>query len=253
MGDEQTPDEQTPDEQARDGEQRQTEQNSQRFGPAARWSLVFAVVMVALVVAIWPRGDADVGPAAVPTQAPPSSGANSTDLQVSEDELAAARVDAALDPCPENGQPAAPGSVLTGVMGNCLADGNAYDVGIGTAGKPLVINMWATWCWPCREELPVLGEFAARAADQVDVLAVHAEQGGNNPYLVLAYLTENNVHLPTVLDSNGHIAAALQAPRVFPSTILVRPDGTVAKILPQIFADSDELAAAVDEHLGVSV
>lgn len=64
--------------------------------------------------------------------------------------------------------------------------------------------------------------------------AHRARQGGaGNPYLVLKFLSELGVRLPATLDTNGKIAAALRAPRVFPSTVLVRADGTVAKVLPR--------------------
>ncbi|MBD1322351.1 TlpA family protein disulfide reductase [Streptomyces sp. SID6673] len=205
--------------------------------------------MIALVVAIWPRGDDDT--AGVSDQAT-ATGPKATDAQVDEGQLAQARRDAALQPCPQTGLPIGPGSVLAGVTAPCLADGKPYDVGAGTAGKPMVVNMWAVWCLPCRRELPEMAAYAQRAGDKVTVLAVHAQEGAKNPYLALRFLTENNVHLPVVMDPDARIAGALKAPRVFPSTILVRGDGTVAKVLPQVFDDPDQIAAAVRQYLGVA-
>ncbi|MGV9712692.1 TlpA family protein disulfide reductase [Gordonia sp. NPDC003424] len=221
-----------------------------RFPSALRWTLVFVVVMIALIVAIWPRGSGDDVPDSAVTAAAPS-GPNSMDAQVSDAQLAAARREAALPACPTTGLAIGRDAALAGVRASCLADGSTYDVGAGTAGKPLVVNMWAVWCLPCRRELPVVADFARRAGDRVTVLAVHAQEGAQNPYLALQFLIENNVRLATVLDTRGQVATALAAPRVFPSTILVRPDGTVAKVLPQVFENPDEIAAAVDEYLGV--
>ncbi|MFW0793617.1 TlpA disulfide reductase family protein [Gordonia sp. CPCC 205515] len=205
--------------------------------------------MIALIVAIWPRGGSGVPDGSVTASAP--SGPNAMDAQVGDAQLASARADAALPPCPTTGLPMGPDAALAGVRAPCLADGSTYDLGTGTAGKPLIVNMWAVWCLPCRHELPVMAEYAQRAGDSVNVLAVHAQEGAQNPYLALQFLIENNVRMATVLDTDGKIAAALRAPRVFPSSILIRPDGTVAKVLPQIFDSPDQIAAAVDQYLGV--
>lgn len=221
--------------------------------PAARATLAFIVVAVALIVALWPRGGSDgaADPTGGPAAGAPTSGI--TDQQVSDAELAKARAEAALQPCPAGSGPVAPGAVLAGVSAPCMATGTPVDLGPATAGKPLVINMWAVWCLPCRHELPVVDEFAKQAGDRLNVLAVHAREGGDKPYFVLKFLQEVGVHLPVVTDPDGAIAKAIGAPRIFPSTVLIRADGTVAKVLPQIFTSADQLAAAVRENLGVDV
>lgn len=216
--------------------------------PALRWTIVFVVAVIALVVAIWPRGTN--APTPDPAAAGPSA-SRATDAPVAADELAKARAQAGVESCPQTGLPMPTGAALAGVVAPCLADGSEYDLGRGTAGKPMLVNMWAVWCLPCRRELPVLAEYAKRAGDQITVLTVHSVDGASNPYLVLKFLAEVGVTLPTVLDTQSKVAAALSAPKVFPSTILVRADGTVAKVLPQVFADADEVASAVRTNLGV--
>ncbi|MGV9859407.1 TlpA family protein disulfide reductase [Gordonia sp. NPDC003425] len=227
-----------------------TSPRSPRFPPAARWTLVFVVVMLALIVAIWPRGGSD--PSSGTGIAPPSGVPAVPSAQVGDEQLAQARAAAAIEPCPQTGLPEVAAAALRGVVAPCLATGAPYDLGVGTAGKPLVVNMWAVWCLPCRRELPVLADYARRAGDKVTVLTVHDRQGAANPYLVLQFLQEVGVHLPVVLDVDGAVAAALRAPRVYPSTILIRPDGSVAAVEPRVFDDPDEVAATVREHLGVT-
>ncbi|MGV9670352.1 MULTISPECIES: TlpA disulfide reductase family protein [unclassified Gordonia (in: high G+C Gram-positive bacteria)] len=222
-----------------------------RFPPAARWTVVFFIVVIALVVAIWPREGGSSSSSS--EQVRPSGALSATDLQVDDAQLAQARTDAAIAPCPQvGGPPPGASAVLAGVSVPCLATGAPYDVGAGTVGKPLVINMWAVWCEPCRRELPVLAEYAQRAGDRVTVLTVHAKEGAGNPYLVLRFLTELGVHLPVVLDTDGAVAAALRAPRVFPSTIIVRADGSVAKIAPTVFDDPQQIADEVRSATGVT-
>lgn len=219
-------------------------------GPAMRWTIVFTVVVVALVVAIWPRS---AEPAAPPPAQSTQDAPGFDDLDVPERTLVQARADAALKPCPLPTAVDPAGAVLADVATECLGNGEVIALGPATVGRPLVVNMWATWCQPCREELPYFDEFADRAGDRLNVLAVHAKEGGDNQYLLLRFLQEVGVHLPTVLDREGRIAVALQAPRVFPSTILVDADGDVVKILPQVFDSPDEIAEVVQEHLGVTV
>ncbi|GAA3947231.1 TlpA disulfide reductase family protein [Gordonia caeni] len=217
--------------------------------PAAKAMIAFCVVMLALIFALWPRSD-DPEPA---VNAAPSAGRGITDEEIADETLAQARTEAALAPCPQSNAPVPAGAALAGVTAMCLADGTPIDLGQATAGKPTVINMWAVWCLPCRRELPYFDQLYQRAGDQLDVLAVHARDGGDKPYAILQFLKEVGVHLPTVADTDGSVAGALRAPRVYPSTILVRADGTVAGVLPQVFDTYDELAAVVRDELGVDL
>ncbi len=213
-----------------------------------RWTVVFGVLVVAMVVAIWPRSTTSQ------VAAPTTSGAVRPLPSSKPDPvaLADARVRAALPACPDTGGAVGPDSVLNGVMVTCLADGRQIDIGTATAGRPLVVNIWATWCGPCRRELPVLGRFAARAGDRVTVLAVHDKQGAD-AYLALALLTEVDVHVPTVLDQTGAMAQALGVRRVLPSTVFVRADGTVAGAPVRLYEDPDDLAADARKYLGVTL
>jgi hypothetical protein len=61
------------------------------------------------------------------------------------------------------------------------------------------------------------------------------------------------VRLPGVQDGDGKVRIAVGAPPVLPVSVLVRADGTVAKVLPQPFRSADEIAAAAAQYLGVVV
>lgn len=218
-----------------------------RSNSAGRWSLAALVVVVALIVAIWPR---DREPAGTSQQGSGGTSAAPVDRRAQDDAqaLAPLRDAAKLLPCPPP-TGAAPAGPLAGLTFECVADGTTVDLAAALAGRPAVLNLWAWWCGPCAEELPVLDDYAQRAGDAITVLTVHTDPNEAN---ALVRLTDYSVRLPGVQDGSGRVQAAVGAPPVLPVTVLVRPDGSVAKVLPQPFRSADEVAAAVQTHLGVS-
>jgi len=220
-----------------------------RVSSAARWSLAALVVVVALIVAIWPRGDKDAADVSDYPGAGRSTSQQERRGSDTPESLAPLRADAALEPCPTPTGPAPDSSVLKGITLECLGDGSRVDVGAALAGKPVLLNIWAYWCGPCREELPYLQQYSDRVGDAVTVMTVHTDSNEANG---LARLAEYDVHLPGVQDGSARVQAAVGSPAVLPVSVLIRPDGTVAKILPQQFRSVDEIAAAVQQHLGVA-
>jgi thiol-disulfide isomerase/thioredoxin len=189
---------------------------------AARWSLAGLVLVVAAVVAIWPR-DPD------PPAEPPAP------------DLDAARAEAALQPCPAGDSPG-PRS-LSGVEVECLADGSKVDLAAMLADEPVLVNVWATWCQPCKEELPLLASYAAGPnAVPVVGLAVQSTQAG-----ALRLLESVGVRLPTVLDTDGAAAKALKLPVGLPASYLVAADGSVRLVGdPRLFRSVEEIRQAVE-------
>ncbi|MCO1655349.1 TlpA family protein disulfide reductase [Pseudonocardia humida] len=201
-------------------------------------STVVVVLLVALgVYALWPRDIPD-------RSTPAGTAAPATDratVVVPDAELAPARAAAGLDACPvATGAPAS--GPLAGVAVPCLGAPGQVDVGAGLAGRPALINVWASWCAPCRDELPVLAEYAARP-DAVAVLAIDAR---DDPRAALALLDELDVRLPTVTDPDGALRDALDIPPALPISYLVGADGGVTRVDPPTpFASADAVAAAV--------
>ena len=79
---------------------------------------------------------------------------------------------------------------------------------------------------------------------RVTVVTVHQDE---NETAALLRLAELGVRLPTLQDGQRRIAAALGVPNVMPATVVLRADGSVAKVLPQAFTSADEIAAAVEQ------
>ncbi len=93
----------------------------------------------------------------------------------------------------------------------------------GLAGKPVVINFWATYCPPCRAEMPLLQK---RAGPQSGVQLVLVNEGESGQ-AARDYLDALGLHNPSLLDSDlgvGHAFGAI----ALPTTVFVRADGTIA-------------------------
>ncbi len=108
-------------------------------------------------------------------------------------------------------------------------DGARVRVPADYSGRPMVINLWASWCGPCIEEMPELDRFAA-------------SQGGNGTQVVgialddvaavRAFLQRIPVRYPILLDQAGPGDAGVQlgnAKGVLPYTVLVSADGRLLK------------------------
>ncbi|WP_051415370.1 TlpA disulfide reductase family protein [Nocardiopsis sp. CNT312] len=96
-------------------------------------------------------------------------------------------------------------------------------------GGILVLNVWASWCGPCRAEQPVLDEVHTEYADLgVDFLGVNMK---DDDTAALAYTAAQEVGYPSLFDYPGEVAQAFRdtvPPRAIPSTIVIDPDGRIA-------------------------
>ena len=95
------------------------------------------------------------------------------------------------------------------------------------AGRPVLINAWATWCPPCRAEMPALHDFyRAHQAEGLVLLAVNA---GESRSQVQSFIQQMGFTFPVLLDPNTNLLTELGI-RSFPTSIVVGRDGKVKKI-----------------------
>jgi thiol-disulfide isomerase/thioredoxin len=189
-----------------------------------RWAVAAVILMIAGVVAIWPRSE--------PAPAPEETTQSTRDLT-------GARAEAGLPAC-TSGSDEGPAD-LRGITAECLADGEPVDVAKAFGGGPVLVNMWATWCEPCKTELPVLAAYAQEpGAIKVVTLGVQSK-----PADALELLTALKVRLPSLLDEDGSAERKLRHAGL-PASYLVDADGTVTLIEnPRLFRSVDEVRQAV--------
>jgi thiol-disulfide isomerase/thioredoxin len=130
-----------------------------------------------------------------------------------------------------------------------LADFSFSDKDGGTkslkdfAGKVVLMNIWATWCVPCREEMPALDKLEAKLGGKdFAVVAVNIDKGG--PEKAAAFLKETGAtHLPLYTDPDGKLFATLKAVGM-PTTLIIDREGReIARLVgPADWASPEALA-----------
>jgi thiol-disulfide isomerase/thioredoxin len=115
-------------------------------------------------------------------------------------------------------------------------------------GQPLVVNFFASWCAPCRAEMPDI-EAAYRATNgRVAFVGVNGDLTEKDWH---SFVAESQVTYPTVFQPNNDIFEALNLIGM-PSTVLVNPDGTIAYRHSGL-VDQDKLQQLITEHLRVEL
>jgi cytochrome c biogenesis protein CcmG/thiol:disulfide interchange protein DsbE len=92
-------------------------------------------------------------------------------------------------------------------------------------GTPVILNFMATWCGPCRVELPAFQELAGRHPE----LRVVLVDLGEDREMVAGFLEELKVSLPTALDESGQVTKSYRV-RGLPSTFFIDKGGVIRAI-----------------------
>ena len=120
-------------------------------------------------------------------------------------------------------------------------DGDQYDLA-DHRGRWVVLNFWATWCAPCREEMPELSALGVMR-EHVEVVGLAYEE--IEPEAMRAFLEEHPVAYPIAIVDVYDPPADFDTPRGLPMTYLIAPDGSVARqFLGPITAHDIETAIA---------
>ncbi|MXO74538.1 redoxin family protein [Altererythrobacter aerius] len=135
-----------------------------------------------------------------------------------------------------------PAVTLTDPTGRSLNTG-------ALSGQPVLLNLWATWCAPCVEEMPLLDALAGEYEGKVRVLVASQDLQGAEK--VVPFFQANRFrHLEPWLDRETLLSSALGGDGVLPTTVLYDGSGQeIARVVGGYDWQSPEARALVDEAI----
>lgn len=113
-------------------------------------------------------------------------------------------------------------------------------------GHPVIVNRWASWCDPCREELPFFNEAARLHKDEVAFVGLNTQ---DEIGAAERFLTDYPFPGPSVEDQSGEVAQNLGIGTVSPGTVFIDPQGEIVFTRPGAYATADELEADIRTYL----
>jgi cytochrome c biogenesis protein CcmG/thiol:disulfide interchange protein DsbE len=112
-------------------------------------------------------------------------------------------------------------------------------------GYPVVVNLWASWCGPCREEFPLLQQLSARYGKKVAFLGVNSQDSDD---AAATFLREAPLSYPSYTDPHKDIFAAVGASVGFPDTAFYDKTGELVYLKQGPYSHASELEADVRHY-----
>jgi thiol-disulfide isomerase/thioredoxin len=131
---------------------------------------------------------------------------------------------------------------------NDLLDGgtSAYEKRIAQLrGYPVVVNVWASWCGPCRGEFPVLQKLSARYGKKVAFLGVNSEDSND---AASTFLDEEPVPYPSYTDPDKEVLTSLGGFGGLPDTAFYDDSGKLVYLKQGPYTDESELEADIRHY-----
>ncbi|MGI5524376.1 TlpA family protein disulfide reductase [Micromonospora sp. CA-259024] len=142
---------------------------------------------------------------------------------------------------------AAGGQALPELTLACFTGGTP--VALRDVAGPAVINVWASWCPPCRKELPAFQRLSERAAGQIQVVGVNSRDSRSGAQSIGE---DYGVRFPILIDQGEALQRELKR-NAIPLTLFVDADGRIRHIDATGALDDARLAELVRQHLGLAV
>jgi cytochrome c biogenesis protein CcmG/thiol:disulfide interchange protein DsbE len=104
-----------------------------------------------------------------------------------------------------------------------LATPQGKEIKVAAGGQPLVLNFWATWCPPCRQEMPELEKFSRQYSDKATFYAINIQESGDK---ITEFITRNQYSLQVLADKDGTVARSFRV-NAIPTTLVIDKQGII--------------------------
>ena len=171
-------------------------------------------------------------------------------IDVDTAQLRQMKAQAGVDDCtPAHGEHVEGG--LPAVTLPCF--GGGPDVDLSTLRGPMVVNLWASTCGPCRHEMPILQGFHEEYGDRVQVLGIDYQDVQTDAAMDL--VRQTGATYPLLADPQSDLSGAAPFPvlRGLPFLALVDADGRVAHQEFTVIESRHQLVELVNRHLGAGL
>ena len=130
---------------------------------------------------------------------------------------------------------------------DCFQGGGT--VRLAALHRPAIVNLWASWCGPCRTELPAFQSYADKVGDRVLVLGVDT---GDTRDAGAGLLQDTKVSFPTLFDAKSRLLSGVGR-SALPVTLFVDADGGLRYVYNDKALDEAAIARLAGTHLGVNL
>lgn len=101
-------------------------------------------------------------------------------------------------------------------------------------GKVLLLNFWATWCAPCRKEIPDLIDLQNELGSEgLTVIGISLDREGESA--VRPFMEQHGINYPIVIDTSQELESTFGPLQALPTTLVVNPEGTITRRIIGIF------------------
>ncbi|MGH3458251.1 TlpA family protein disulfide reductase [Aeromicrobium sp.] len=199
-------------------------------------------VIAAVLVAVLAAGCGSEG------KEKPTFGGGSEPAGASTAELVELKAAAKIEDCPTSAKMASGKDALPDLELDCLGGGRPVNLA-GLTGKPVVINLWASWCKECRDELPLLARAHREYGDRVQFIGIDVVDAA--PEAALRLAGQSGITYPQLVDRPGRTRAPLHYAGL-PQTVFVDAQGRMVFTERTPFRSYADVTAAISRHLGVT-